>query len=46
VRFISAQANLCAAKVKRRSRGRSQNDARIRQAIRGIKEMLRKDGLL
>jgi hypothetical protein len=45
VRFISAQANLRAAKVKRRSRGRNQNDARIRQAIRGIKEMFRKDGL-
>jgi hypothetical protein len=26
--------------------GRSQNEARTRQALRGIKEMFRKDGLL
>jgi hypothetical protein len=27
-------------------RGRSQNSQRTRQAVRGIKEMFRKDGLL
>jgi hypothetical protein len=43
--FVSAEANLRAAKVKRRSRGRSQNEARIRQAVRGVKDMFRKDGL-
>ncbi len=47
--LVSAEANLRAAKVKRRSRGRSrsrsQNDTCIRQAVRGIKEMFKKDGL-
>jgi hypothetical protein len=28
------------------ARGRSQNEHRIRQAVRGIKEMFRKDGVL
>ena len=41
--FISAEANLL-QQVKRS--GRSQNEARTRQAVRGIKEMFRKDGLL
>jgi hypothetical protein len=45
-RFISAQANLRSAQVKPRSGGRSQNEARIRQATRGIKDMFRKDGAL
>jgi hypothetical protein len=46
--FISAKANFCAAKVKdgETPAGRSQNEARTRQALRGIKEMFRKDGLL
>lgn len=46
--FISAKANFCAAKVKAGCKpvGRSQNPARTRQAVRGIKEMFRKDGLL
>jgi hypothetical protein len=47
--FISAKANLlrqvkCAA--FRAVHGRSQNEARTRQALRGIKDMFRKDGLL
>jgi hypothetical protein len=47
--FISVKANLrgqvkCAA--FRAVHGRSQNEARTRQALRGIKEMFRKDGLL
>jgi hypothetical protein len=29
-----------------RAGGRRQNEARTRQAVRGIKEMFRKDGLL
>lgn len=46
--FISAQANFRAAKVKSGGTpdGRSQNEARTRQAVRGIKDMFRKDGLL
>jgi hypothetical protein len=46
--FIPAQANFCLAKVKfdGTSNDRSQNEARTRQALRGIKEMFRKDGLL
>ena len=46
--FISAEANFCEAKVKVgvTPKGRSQNEARTRQAVRGIKEMFRKDGLL
>jgi hypothetical protein len=45
-RFISAKANVSGANVKAASAaGRSQNDARTRQAVRGIKEMFRKDGL-
>ena len=42
-RLISAQANLL---VKLSVSGRSQNEARTRQAIRDIREMFRKDGLL
>jgi len=47
--FISVEANLpwqvkCAAMCA--ARGRNQNEARSRQALRGIKEMFRKDGLL
>ena len=46
--FISVKANFRAAKVKVGGTpdGRSQNEARTRQALRGIKEMFRKDGLL
>lgn len=46
--FISAKANFCGAKVKGSGTltGRSQNEARTRQALRGIKGMFRKDGLL
>ena len=46
--FVSATANFCVAKVKAGGTpdGRSQNEARTRQALRGIKEMFRKDGLL
>jgi hypothetical protein len=46
--FISAQANFRVAKVKAGGTpdGRSQNEARTRHAVRGIKEMFRKDGLL
>ena len=46
--FVSAQANFCAANVKTGATpdGRSQNEARTRQSVRGIKEMFRKDGLL
>jgi hypothetical protein len=47
--FISAKANLL-QQVKRAAfcaaRGRSRNELRTRQAVRGIKEMFRKDGLL
>ena len=42
-RLVSVEANLRNAKVKRS--GRSQNEARIRQAVRGIKDMFKKDGL-
>ena len=46
--FISVKANLL-GQVKRAAmcaaRGRSQNDL-MRQALRGIKEMFKKDGLL
>jgi hypothetical protein len=46
-RFISTKANLREAQVKRApARGRSQNESRTRQAIRGIKQMFREDGLL
>jgi hypothetical protein len=45
-RFVSAKANVSEANVNRaRASGRSQNEARTRQAIRGIKDMFRKDGL-
>lgn len=40
-----AKKLLADAMVKRRSCGRSQNEARIRQAIRGIGRIFRKDGL-
>jgi hypothetical protein len=47
--FISAKANLL-QQVKRAAfcaaRGRSRNELRTRQAVRGSKEMFRKDGLL
>jgi hypothetical protein len=42
--LVSAQANLRSRSSPRG--GRSQNEARTRQAVRGIKEMFRKDGLL
>jgi hypothetical protein len=42
-RLISAQANLLG---KLSDSGRSHNEARTRQAIRGIRNMFRKDGLL
>lgn len=46
--FISAQANLCVAKVKAGEppAGRSHNEARTRQAVRGTKDMFREDGLI
>ena len=46
--FISAEANFCEAKVKVgvAPTDRSQNVQRTRQAMRGIKDMFRKDGLL
>jgi len=45
-RFVSAQADLRVAQVKAgvAPAGRSQNGTR--QAIRGIKDMFKKDGLL
>jgi hypothetical protein len=47
--YISAVAHLL-QQVKRAAfcaaRGRSQNEGRTRQAVREIKEMFRKDGLL
>ncbi len=47
-RLISVKANLRHAQVKAGAMlaGRNQNEARTRQAIRGIKEMFRKDGLI
>jgi hypothetical protein len=47
--FISVKANLlqqvkCAAFCA--AHGRNQNEARSRQALRGIKDMFKKDGLL
>lgn len=46
--FISAKANFRCAKAKagETPAGRSQSEARTRQAVRGIKDMFRKDGLL
>jgi hypothetical protein len=44
--FISAKANLLQQVKGAPAAGRSQNEARTRQAVRGIKEMFRKDGLL
>jgi hypothetical protein len=44
--FISAEANLPWQVKGASALGRSQNEARTRQAARGIKEMFRKDGLL
>ena len=45
--FTSLEANVSEANVKRaNARGRRQNEHRTRQAIRGIQEMFRKDGLL
>ncbi len=45
--FISATANVSAANVKRaKASGGRHNEARTRQAVRGIKDMFRKDGLL
>ena len=43
-RFVSVEANLW--RKLSAVRGRRQNEARTRQALRGIKEMFRKDGLL
>ncbi len=40
--LIPAEADFRIAKVKRS--GRNQNESRIRQAVRGIKEMFKKDG--
>jgi len=42
--FVSVEVNL--RRKLSAVRGRSQNEARTRQALRGIKEMFRKDGLL
>jgi hypothetical protein len=44
--LISAKANLGVAEVKPQSGGRSHNEHRTRQAIRGLRDMFRKDGLL
>jgi hypothetical protein len=46
--FVSAKANFRVAQVKAGGTpgDRSHNEARTRQAVRGIKEMFRKDGLL
>ena len=44
--FVSAQANLGAGEVKLRSGGRSQNEHRTREAIRGLRDMFRRNGLL
>ena len=45
---VWAEAHSRAAKVKAdgTSGGHGQNEARTRQAVRGIKEMFREDGLL
>ena len=44
---VSATANVSGANVKPANAGaRRQNEARTRQAVRGIKEMFKKDGLL
>jgi hypothetical protein len=45
-RLVSAKANLLQQVKGASAAGRSQNEARTRQAVRGIKEMFRKDGLL
>ena len=45
-RLVSVQANVSVANVKVQRAGRSQNEERTRQAVRGIKDMFRKDGLL
>jgi hypothetical protein len=45
-RLVSVQANVSVANVKAQRAGRSQNEERTRQAVRGIKDMFRKDGLL
>jgi hypothetical protein len=46
--FISVKANVnpSEARMNVKRSGRSQNEARTRQAVRGIKDMFRKDGLL
>jgi hypothetical protein len=45
--FVSAKANMSAANVKaQQGAGRRQNEAASREALLGIKEMFRKDGLL
>jgi hypothetical protein len=44
--FVSAKANMRLAHVKPRSGGRNQNEHRTRQAIRGLRDMFRRDGLL
>ncbi len=47
-RLVLVKASLRNAQVKAGAMpaGRSQNEARTRQAIRGVKEMFRKDGLV
>ncbi len=42
--FVSAEADVSGATVEQS--GRSQNEHRTRQAIRGLRDMFRKDGLL
>ena len=47
--FVSVKANLLGQVKCARlelAHGRSQNEARTRQAVRGIRDMFRKDGLL
>lgn len=46
--FVSAQANFRVAKVKSGGTpdGRSQNPLRTRQAVRGVREMFKNDGLI
>ncbi len=43
---VSVQADVSEANVKPRSGGRSQNEHRTRQAIRGLRDMFKKDGLI
>ena len=43
---VSVQADGSGANVKPRSGGRNQNEHRTRQAIRGLRDMFKKDGLI